>query len=169
MPETSTSLATKNLRVVFTRQRDRVSHTIELFDSGAQSWTRILESIEGKPDEAWPASPPLQQLHIEQRGSNAVALMVGMAGAGHWSASIETLADGRVRFDLACRTSVKPARLQTAYRIVQPALQPPLKFEPHAATVSRSSENELIFLPEHLSDPVPATFRWGFDVSLPLR
>jgi hypothetical protein len=166
MPANDTILSTDSLRVVFTRQRDRVSHSVELFDKNTQSWLPILESIEGAADNAWPASPPLQQLHIEKRGDHAVALMVGMAGAGHWSASIETLSENRIRFDLACRTGIVPSRLQSAYRIAKSEKQPLLKIEPHSLTVHQSNESELIFAPQNLSDPVPVTFRWGYDLSV---
>jgi hypothetical protein len=47
----------------------------------------------------------LSQLHIEPRpeGRN-VALLVGMAGGNHWSASVESdPASQRLTFDVACR------------------------------------------------------------------
>ena len=53
----------------------------------------LLESIEGTATDDWPPSPPLQSLSIETLpDGRRVALLVGMAGRSHWSASIEAVA-----------------------------------------------------------------------------
>jgi hypothetical protein len=94
-------------RVTFFRAGDRYAHRIEVFDAGQGSWQPVLESVEGAADEAWPASPPLQHLHMEKRAEGPVALLVGMAGRTHWSAAVEVGGepDGQrvIRFDVAAR------------------------------------------------------------------
>jgi len=81
----------------------------------------LLESIEGSPADEWPASPPLQSLHCEALPDGShVALLVGMAGRGHWSASIGPQAnDSRLVFDMACRASQFSGQVGTGYRLAK--------------------------------------------------
>ena len=67
----------------------------------------MLESVEGSASDDWPASPPLQNLSIEELApGRRAALLVGMAGRSHWSASIEPVpGQAALLFDVACRTS----------------------------------------------------------------
>jgi hypothetical protein len=91
------------LGVRFVFREDRYAHEV-WFDDGS-AWACILQSVEGSPSEAWPASPPWQSLHLESRSDGRqLALLVGMAGKNHWSASIELdPAKAQVHFDIACR------------------------------------------------------------------
>jgi hypothetical protein len=103
------------LRVEFVWRGDRFGHVISLVDAdGARP---LLESVEGSLADAWPPSPPLQSLTIETRQADSrVALLVGMAGRSHWSASIEALPDrAELRFDMACRHTELPAWLGSSY------------------------------------------------------
>jgi hypothetical protein len=96
-------LETAGLRVRFCWRGDRYAHEIWL-PHGAD-WICALSSVEGSPQDDWPASPPLQSLEVDQReDGRTVALLVGMAGNSHWSASaqIDPELPG-VRFDVACR------------------------------------------------------------------
>jgi hypothetical protein len=100
------------IRVVFFRAGDRYAHRVEVWDARQGAWCSEWESVEGTPDEGWPASPPLQQLHVEQRPEGKVALLIGMAGRTHWSAAVEVVRVGGVpsgpriiRFDVAARVS----------------------------------------------------------------
>lgn len=105
------------LRVVFARAGDRFTHRVEVGQDGG--WQVVAEALEGALDDAWPPSPPLQQLHTEARAADqTVALLVGMAGRGHWSLVVEPTADGTAfLFDAACRVSVVPAWLGSSYRV----------------------------------------------------
>jgi hypothetical protein len=116
-----------DFKVEFAAIGDRVRHTVYAAigsDGGGASsprWRAVLHSIEGDTDVDWPDSPPLQELHVEQRGGGDVALLVGRAGRSHWSASIGVAAseDGRpsLTFDVACRASSRPVLLGSAYRL----------------------------------------------------
>jgi hypothetical protein len=100
------------LSVVFDWQGDRFAHRVLLNERLA------LSSVEGQPEEAWPASPPAQSLMIDQNAAGLPrAMLVGMAGAGHWSASIEAVADGGILFDLACRLRGPAARRASTYAL----------------------------------------------------
>ncbi len=82
----------------------------------------MLASEEGSDQDEWPPSPPLQQLHVEDRaGGGRVALLVGMAGQSHWSLSVEALpALRQLVFDAACRlggsADSRSGRLGSGYR-----------------------------------------------------
>ena len=111
------------LRVSFVRRGDRYGHVISILDrSGRQS--PALESVEGTPADDWPASPPLSNLSIEEVApGRRVALLVGMAGRSHWSASIEPVpGQAAVIFDIACRTAGggrEPVQLGSRYLLLR--------------------------------------------------
>jgi hypothetical protein len=110
------------LRVDFDRALDRWKHRISLVlpeKSGVVSPLLLLESVEGTSQEDWPVSPPLQFVSIEPRPKKPpVALLMGMAGGSHWSASIEQYpAERFLRFDIACRAKSRPEKLGSRYRI----------------------------------------------------
>src|SRR5688572_22582104 len=105
------------LRVEFIWRGDRYVHCISLVEPSGEV-SSLLESIEGDPDDVWPSSPPLQSLSLETRpDGRQVALLVGMAGGSHWSASIEALPNaGELAFDIACRHTKQPAQLGSQYQ-----------------------------------------------------
>lgn len=104
------------LRLMFARDGDRIGHLI--LHVGHSAERPILWSVEGDPAEDWPASPPFQSLHVERPPETPPrALLVGMAGQSHWSASIEAdPVSGRLHFDMACRVRTpNVARLGVEY------------------------------------------------------
>src|SRR5215213_8525183 len=105
------------LRVEFVWRGDRFGHLISMVAPTGQTMP-LLESIEGTPADEWPASPPFQSLTIEDRpDGRTVALLVGMAGGSHWSASAEPVSGrAEIAFDVACRHKTKPNRLGSRYR-----------------------------------------------------
>lgn len=111
-------LASDLLRVRFRFHDDRYAHEVWLADGSPEKC--LLRSVEGSPLADWPASPPLQSVHLEQRGEQQLALAVGMAGHSHWSASIELDPAGRsATFDVACRVRAKVAGvLGSSYDLV---------------------------------------------------
>lgn len=96
---------------------DRYFHRIESLSGNTARL--LLESLEGSDNDQWPSSAPLQQLSIEERpGNRQVALLVGMAGRSHWSASVTAARQDRsLLFEMACRTNDTLARLLSSYRI----------------------------------------------------
>ncbi len=110
------------LRVDFDRAHDRWRHRVLLVlpeGCGVISPLLLLESLESDSTADWPVSPPLQFVSIENRPKKLpVALLMGMAGGSHWSASIEQYpAERTIRFDIACRAKSKPENLGSRYRI----------------------------------------------------
>ena len=107
------------LRVAFHWLGDRYGHTISLIEPRG-AVVPLLESIEGPVTDDWPSSPPLQSLHVQELpAGRRAALLVGMAGRNHWSASVEA-APGQpaLVFDVACRRSA-PSRLPgSKYRLL---------------------------------------------------
>jgi hypothetical protein len=124
-----TILEAGGLRVEFQRRGDRWGHRIAVIQAGRI--TPLLESVEGTADEDWPASPALQELHLEKRAAAPpLILLVGMAGRSHWSASVEIeLASpaGKVIFDVACRTSAAAEPLKSTYRLLTGATVEPVE------------------------------------------
>lgn len=106
--------------VEFTDAGDRRGHAV--FAAEGSERVCLATSVEGLGDESWPASPPLQELHIEPRGGGqCVALLVGRAGGSHWSMSIEAdPAAERLTFDVACRLRHVPQWLGSTYRASVP-------------------------------------------------
>jgi hypothetical protein len=106
------------LRVEFERRGDRFGHVILLVMPGEEA-VPLLESVEGGPSEDWPPSPPLQSLSIETLpDGRRAALLVGMAGKSHWSASIEAATPGEAAlvFDVACRAGSIGGQPLSTYR-----------------------------------------------------
>jgi hypothetical protein len=95
---------------------DRLRQEVFLRRAGQE--TPLLSSVEGTAAERWPASPALQSLHVEERGGGVrVALLVGIAGRTHWSASIAPTADGLgIEFDCAARVAEQPEFVGSTYR-----------------------------------------------------
>jgi len=110
------------LRVEFVRHGDRYGHRLVAVDKDGRELL-MLDSVEGNATDPWPPSPPLQSLSIETLpDGRRVALLVGMAGRGHWSASIEALPDAAAFvFDIACRSAEGEPALASSYRLAAPS------------------------------------------------
>jgi len=111
----------RGLRVDFQRVGDQYAHRIVGLGSDGSS-AAIIESVEGESTLPWPSSPALQELNIENLGSSPVAMLIGKAGDGHWSLSIELLNDGEapgLLLDAACRVKSLPANLTSTYRVAE--------------------------------------------------
>ncbi|MBA4016179.1 MAG: hypothetical protein C0483_03220 [Pirellula sp.] len=120
MPTSETTLEADGVRIVFFRDSDRIAHRVEVRDDATSDWATAFTSLEGRADEAWPPSPPFQQLHVEQRPTGPIVFLIGMAGKSHWSAAVEAAADRRsIRFDVAVRFQARPKHLGSAYAIVE--------------------------------------------------
>jgi len=94
---------------------DRYAHRLEWLDNGRR--VVCLESLEGADHQCWPSSPALQQLNMQSKVlGEPCALLLGMAGRSHWSASIEVSGTALI-FDVACRVQNMPERLGSIYLI----------------------------------------------------
>ena len=150
------------LRVVFTWRGDRFGHAISAIHAdGAQEI--LLESQEGTPADDWPPSPPLQNLHRETLADGRAALLlVGAAGRGHWSASVEAANDQpRLVFDLACRVDAAKGWLGSRYRI-HPSASARVVIEADDAEVNWFDRSVNI-MPRTIEPP---TMRWTYKVCL---
>jgi hypothetical protein len=153
------------LRIIFYWCGDRYGHRIERLVGG--NWTPSLMSVEGSAEDPWPQSPPLQTLHVEQRGSGTVALLVGRGGTSHWSASVEGLLDDRgFLFDIACRISRKPAQIGSRYRLLVSNAEHSIAVcvEPDEATATAVSNEGWWIVPVEEAESLPSTVRWRYQL-----
>lgn len=156
----------------FERRGDRWGYTLSLIASGGRRCV-LVASVEGTPEQAWPPSPPLQALDRQTLADGrAVALLVGMAGRSHWSASVELdAARGAIRFDLACRHPAHPEWIGSTCHLTEAALAH-LKLSPLAGTqveVTRAPRagwaGQLRAWPAEVA-PLGGTARWGYELRL---
>jgi hypothetical protein len=120
----------------------------------------LEKSIEGDEDEAWPTSPPLQQLSLERINDAPVILDVGAAGTGHWSISLGLEPDdpSASKFDLACRCPQPPtflgSRYQLSKQLSMQALGEQVQVHNEAATITAT-------IPVRESD----TYQWSYRIA----
>ncbi len=104
------------LEVLFVWRDDRYHQTVNIV-SGPERLP-LLSSVEGDDQTIWPSSPPFRQVAVEQHATSRVALLVGMAGKSHWSASIHSpVGESRLLFDVACLARQAPLKLGSCYRL----------------------------------------------------
>jgi hypothetical protein len=155
------------LRIEFVWSADRYNHRIL---TSAPHGEYSLTSREGRPDEKWPPSPPLQSLHLEDRpGGIRIAMLVGMAGRSHWSMSVEAdRTHSRLLFDVACRVFEEPVWLGSRYDCLLPEnhSNSELQIEPRlpAAVQPENMQRLAISIPLERG-PLPRTIRWIYTVS----
>jgi hypothetical protein len=153
-----------SLRLEFVWSDDRYGHRI--LSSSPES-DCSLTSIEGRADEKWPSSSPLQSLHIEGRPCGVrIAMLVGMAGRSHWSMSVESdVAGNRFLFDVACRIAEVPSWLGSSYAVSlgADAASWPIQIEPLApATLQlESGRRARIAMPTRRQTPRGRACRAG--------
>lgn len=96
----------------FEWSHDRYSHRWIFPESDS-----VVASVESDSSAVWPASPPLQQIHQQSfADGRQIIFGVGMAGRGHWSASLTLVPDLKCWIvELACRAPAEPDRLESTY------------------------------------------------------
>jgi hypothetical protein len=152
------------LRLEFRWLGDRYGHFISQIGPTKDA-ELILESIEGAPPVAWPPSPPFQSLTLQNLANGAsAALLVGMAGRSHWSASIEAVPNrAELLFDIACRHSEWLGWLGSQYRLLSPTDRN-CRIRGIECEVQQKPESLLI---QPASTTIPAqTARWRYGVSM---
>ena len=165
----------------FRWESDRYFHQ---FDFSALAGNEcVIQSVESDNEQAWPVSPPLQQIHQQSFADGRdVIFGIGMAGRGHWSASFTLVPELKSWIvELACRSSSRPEALsstydfQTAEHLVERseetgdivlAAGKSVRFE----AVSPSSKglytnNQLAIQPATLEDQ-SETVQWAFRVRI---
>ena len=154
-------LAAGGLTVRFDRTGDRISHSILI----GESEVPLLDSLEGESDEAWPPSPPFQELTLETRGDRQLALLVGKAGTSHWSASVDPQRD-QILFDIACRIQFPPewlgSRMTVDFR--DGSLEVVASTELELSSEHRIRNNCIEIFPRVAITRLPATVRWRYVI-----
>ena len=159
----------------FTWQADRYHHHWE-FDAAEPS----IASVESTSADAWPISPPLQQIHQQSfADGRQVVFGVGMAGRGHWSASFTLIPDLHCWIvELACRSPQEPDHLASTYQlsgdwqeqgeqgIAGSHLNQRLTVQPIApGSLADLESNVLVIRPSSLAD-VATTHQWAFRLRI---
>ncbi|NOY29621.1 MAG: hypothetical protein GXP28_05425 [Planctomycetes bacterium] len=105
----------EGIQIEFYWTGDRFAHTIlGTHDTHGGQPVPLLESIEGSPEDHFPASPPLVDLHQQDE----TIFLTGATTAGHWSMSIESEESGFL-FDTACRVKSLPGSFTSSYRFAK--------------------------------------------------
>lgn len=153
------------LRIEFIRLADRYGHVISIIELGGLV-RPILESMEGSPTDDWPPSPPLQNLSIEELApGRRAALLVGMAGRSHWSASIEAVpGQAALVLDIACRTGDRGVSPGSRYRVLSPEAPQLAVIAELACTVRPEGEDLIAIVPGETGSS--GTIRWKYRISL---
>ncbi|MBA3482589.1 MAG: hypothetical protein H0T51_12310 [Pirellulales bacterium] len=116
------------VRVVFDWDGDRFRHAI--YGVRGKRAEPLFASVESSTDKAWPISPSLQQLHVQDNAASGKLLfLTGMAGQSHWSVSVSVQtatwpseleigdlpAQYCLAFDVAVRVKQLPEQIGSAY------------------------------------------------------
>jgi hypothetical protein len=153
------------LRIEFIHRNDRFAHVLSVVDRDRRKHP-IFESVEGTPADDWPPSPPLQNLSIEQLApGRRAALLVGMAGRSHWSASIEPVPGlAALVLDIACRTNDRGVSLGSRYRVLRPETPQLAVTAELACAVRTVGEDSIAIVPDETGGA--GTIRWKYRISL---
>lgn len=151
------------LRIEFIWHKDRFCHGISRID-GSGGVQPLLESLEGIAADDWPTSPPLQSLTVHRLPSGQpAALLVGMAGRSHWSASVEpATGQPRLLFDIACRHSGHAKALGSCYQTKVDVAE--LSIVAEDAAVSYT--NETAKIEPNMASANVTTSRWRYSICL---
>lgn len=108
------------LQVRFQFVGDRFVHSIAAVNqegNGEEQLVPLAASLEGTPEEEWPASPAIQEIN-QLPGENQTAMLMGQTVQGYWSVAVELdAAANQAVFDVACRVKSSPT-LSSGYRTV---------------------------------------------------
>ncbi len=171
-------------RFCFERRGDRFA---QRFKARVDAhWVTILESVEPAAHEnqndEWPASPALQDWHVEKRDGALVYMAVGRAGKTHWSLAVEVTPLGVIRCDVAARVYTQPGFLGSTFRCpaasrqvsaTEIELSPGVLLQCDAelsrlhldAASSAAEQSALVIEPRPLAAAKwPQTVRWRFEI-----
>jgi hypothetical protein len=180
----------RRLRIDFERKIDRYQQALWLI--AGEREVCVVTTVEGTGQQAWPPSPPLQQLHQHQTpAGNLAVLGVGMAGTSHWSLAVEAGADQpSLCCDVACRVKEVPDDLAVTWELGENVavntdsellveLSTPLgrvrisvgEEDEFAAAIGVNKRLELPggqirLSPQRTNAAPPTTFRWRYRIEL---
>ena len=164
------------LQVSFTRVGDRFEQTVTRLDHLGNT-IAVWRDVHDSGSDDWPASPPIQELSLEEIGGKNVLLGVGRAGKSHWSVSIETTESGSapaIHFDFACRCPAPPQWLGTTYNIdfsigddssSDHSMNATCNED---ATLKQVASNRTRIEPLHHPTKWPGTVRWRYTIQYDL-
>jgi hypothetical protein len=125
-----------------------------------------LSSVEGDAAQAWPPSPPIQQISLEPIQDAPTLLGVGGAGRGHWSISVGWQDadggkdEGKFCFDIACRSKEIPEFLGSTYQAASDCGES-LQIAVTTGTKSdRDGQTAILAEP----DAAGQTYRWVYSI-----
>ena len=174
----TTHVAGRALRVVFDWHVDRFTHTVGVVDG--DHFEPLLVSVEGMADDHWPRNPAFQNLSMME----STALLVGMAGTSHYSASVEAVSSA-IRFDMACRVKQQPEYLGSEYQTLPPVktvdtgsisfiscgrsgrLQ--LRSNRPASVTTTSTATGITLHTSTFAESYPETIRWDYQLDLEVQ
>ncbi|GAA5507273.1 hypothetical protein [Novipirellula caenicola] len=148
-----------SLRVEFRWCEDRFVHQI-LGGEASSDENAVMASVNGTADQAWPCSPPIQQLSLESLPVGDALLGVGSAGVSHWSVSVhwqESATEPTLFFDFACRCKQTPEFLGSTYHT-----NPRFKIEPGDGS-ELSVEGDRTLIRPAAADS-SGTLRWTYCI-----
>jgi len=129
----------------------------------------LLRSQEGTPQQIWPPSPPSQSISVETQDGCQVALLVGMAGKSHWSASVMPVTESLSgwEFDIACLAKQPPQWLGSSYQFTD-TTQTVVQLEPieNCSIEPGSSPRVLSLRCDVQTADTPRTLRWKYRLLL---
>jgi len=159
-PSISLKVPSCQLEVRFEWIGDRFQHQVRQGDDS------LLVSIEGNADQAWPDSPPLQQLSHEHLEGRDVVLGVGAAGKSHWSLCVMPIEGAdetpALRFEWACRTTESQPHLRSSYE----GSSAKMTLNPGETSDCEKTEIGFTIRPDESSAPTK-TWQWSYDVAIP--
>ncbi len=111
LPQIEAITAGRGLRVLFTKEGDRFTHTVEWLDGGRP--LGLLRSTG--------PGPVFQELHQQDDpGAGLVLFLTGMADKRYWSACVTRSGEKAViAWDLACRSSLDCKGLGVEYALAE--------------------------------------------------
>jgi hypothetical protein len=155
------------LCVEFSWQGDRFAQRI-LLDG-----REVARSVEGDASQAWPPSPPLQQLSRELIQGVETILAVGAAGQTHFSLSAAIAPIGgetpSVRFDWASRCKAGSGLVQSTYRINDSIAVEVDQGEVQFGSAEGNPWRQVTIRPQSSDSQAPgktmtSTWRWSYRV-----
>ena len=163
-------------KVEFLWTGDRYQHVWTFPGAGEAAQ---LSSIESTADAIWPASPPLQQVHLQSfDDGREVVFGLGMSGRGHWSASFTMVPELKGWIvEFACRSPLLPERLGCVYSRGSDWKETNHVFhcnvgetnymlEAIAPTTLAALRDELHLAPATLPTATPATTQWAYRLKI---